>query len=202
MLAVAATVAAGLVPAGQAAAGGTTEVAITDDHFSPADGENETFDFQWDPAGDGVTEHKHNVRQDFRFFNSGAPTKSAGDFGVFLEGAGSYHYYCEVHGSKTGGMDGVARMYMEGGTVDPGESQVVTWGSGGPFRYDVQYRVNGGKWKLWRKQTAASDGSFGAGDNPVNVNPLRDYEVRARTLKQANFDLRSGFSRPFQIDVT
>jgi len=191
--------------AGQASAGGITEVAVNDNSFSPDDALDLSFRFAWDPTGDAMTSNPHNVRQDVRFFASGAPTTGDGDFEVLLPGAGTYHYYCEVHGSPTGGMDGVIRNYLYSLSqdVDPGESRRVRWtpaGDTGSHTFDVQYRVDGGPWKNWKKDTPKRRAKFGANNKPVNFNNARTYEVRARTQKNGNVRKRSGWSQPYTLE--
>jgi len=195
---------AGVLALGLAApafGGGNTDIAVTDNQFAPADVQDLSFTWEWDPAGDGQTNNKHNVRQDDRFFDSGAPIKGGDDFQTVIQGAGKYHYYCEVHGSKSGGMDGVVRKYIFPGPSTPMESQIVNWSGGTNQRYDVQYRVDDRRWKNWKRHTGSLNDSFGAGDDPVNLQADREYQVRARTLKRNDFSKRSGWSRPYTVDV-
>ena len=195
-----AVAAVGLVAASQANAGGTTDIAVEDDFFAPDDAENLAFDFNWDPTGDGVTDHKHNVQQNKGFFRSGQPAKSD-SLSILLEGAGKYPYHCDVHS----GMDGIVRKYIFGGPIVAGDSQVVNWSgdnSSDRHRYDVQYRKNGHAWKDWKRDTAKTNQAFGADGKPVDVNPAATYEIRARTHKKNNLSKRTGWSNKFTVDVS
>ena len=189
---------------GGALGGGTTDIAVEDNVFLPPDATNLAFHFAWDPDGDQQTNHRHNIRQDDGFFDSGHPKKS-GQFNVLLPSAGKFHYYCEVHGSKSGGMDGVIRKYVYRNTAPvPNQSQLIWWGSeDGPARYrhDVQFRVGDGRWRTWKTDTKAVKGNFGAHNEPVDGKPGKIYAVRARTQKGQDESKRSGWSPAFTFDL-
>jgi hypothetical protein len=202
----AAALGAAALAASPALAGGTTNIEVGDDFFAPDNVTDLAFDFLWDSSGDGTTENTHNVVQDDGFFDSGQAKKN-GSFGLFLDSAGSYHYYCEVHGSPRGGMDGVVRKYVFSQPLvgDPGEWRRVYWSSqsGTPakHRFDVQWRRQGtGKWRKWKNDTAKTKGNFGKNDKPVDVNPGAVYEIRARTQILQNERRRTGWSPKHAIE--
>jgi plastocyanin len=191
--------AATLVMASGALAGHGS-VLVTDDKFDEANWEaglNGAV-VSWDWAKH--LDHKHNVRQDTRLFFSGAPTKSpAESLGSFELPAGKYHYYCEVHGSKNGGMDGNIEITPSADTPSP-DFNPITWALDSSIRvgdrWEVQYKVGQGKWKTWKKNTADLGGNFGENDKPVNFSQLKVYKVRVKTKLAAHPDRQSKFSPP------
>jgi plastocyanin len=158
------------------------EVAVSDDDFTPAQASTAVGgDVHWSraPGSDG----EHNVRQDDLLFSSGAPTNGPIDFTVTFS-AGSYHYYCEEHGSELGGMDGVVRSPVTILNAPPGRTFTVRWATvttDTGSLYDVQYRVGSGDWKNWKKDKPAMQGVFGQNGNPVNVQYGKVYRFRARS---------------------
>lgn len=151
-----------------------------------------------------TTSQSHNVRQDDRLFKSGPPEAPFGQFDEDIS-AGRYHYYCQVHGSKAGGMDGVIKVRPIPEQGD-GDSAVIFWAdeeAEPKHRFTVQFRREGAsKWKTWRKRTARISGNFGQADNPINAVPGTTYQVRARTFVKKKPHRRSGWSpaEPFTVD--
>jgi plastocyanin len=156
--------------------------------------------FQWTWGAGTIDEH--NVRQDSKLFYSGQPTDQRPSFDVVFS-AGTYHYYCEVHGSKSGGMDGeVAVSPALGDTKRKRGVEFVfsiQWASEATAtgnQFDVQYKVGSGEWKYWKKNTSKDEGLFGKNGKPVAVNLDKVYKVRARSEKASNPKRRSGWSPP------
>jgi plastocyanin len=194
--AVVAAIAAAL--AASAGAGTPTEVVtFDDDSFDP----RETTvgvtsagpEIAWERA---ETNLEHDVRQDDRLFRSGPPSPDYDGHADEIA-AGKYHYYCTVHGSRAGGMDGVLRVEPK---VTPGSGQSfrVAWAdrdAEAKHRYEVEFRVEGtSRWRTWQRGTARASGKFGARNKPVDVKPGRAYELRARTFVKGKKERRSGWS--------
>ena len=176
-----AATAATLLFAGSAHAG-FGPVGVGDDFFDPsttieAGLTGGVFSWQWN---DDIT-NEHNVRQDNKLFNSGAPTDDPNaTFGSIELPAGKYHYYCTVHGSKQGApgdMDGNIEISPLLGSPAPGEVP-ITWA------LDSDIRV-GDRWRRPVPRRTAASGrpgttnttklgaTFGENDKPVNVNERR-----------------------------
>ena len=150
--------------------------------------------WQWDT--NGTTFAAHNVRQDDKLFYSGALTSSDPGGYTVTPSAGSFHYYCELHGSPSGGMAGMIKVRPSvfnrtassfGVRWSPGTNQ-----TGNAF--DVRYRVDGGAWKTWKNHVAAAQATFGANGSPVRVRPGHTYEVQARSEKSSDLAKKSGWS--------
>ena len=154
----------------------------------------------------GDTGGPHSVRQDDRLFSSGAPDSPFGTFDQDIS-AGSYHYYCTVHGSPRGGMDGVVRVRPSPEPGD-GDSALVFWADPAAearHRFTVQFRrkaASARRWKTWKAASKRISGDFGARNVPINARPGITYEVRARTFVKGARDRRSGFSprEPLMVD--
>jgi plastocyanin len=189
-----------LVPA-VAQAGVSHQITVEaegQDLFSPelvTGNVNGDYVFEW-TWGAGTTD-EHNVREDSKLFYSGEPTDASEPFDI-SGSAGTFHYYCEVHGSKSGGMDGeiVLRPNLGFPVPDP-EVINILWASSDSEtgnQYDVQYKVGKRDWKYWKKNTANGGALFGKNGKPVTVNPDKVYKVRARSEKASNPKRRSGWS--------
>ena len=141
------------------------------------------------------TDEPHNIHQDKRLFRSGEPSVTVDEYQTDIA-AGKYHYYCQVHGSEAGGMDGVLRIAPSFSATGP-DSVGVNWAdpeAEAKHRYRVEFRrVGGNRWKVWKKGTAQTEGVFGDGD-PINANPDRQYQVRVRTFVKGKRKKRSGWS--------
>jgi plastocyanin len=167
---------------------------------------NSDHRFQWS-WGAGTTT-AHNVRQDSKLFYSGEPSDTNPPFSVSAS-AGRYHYYCEVHGSKAGGMDGEVAVRPKLGSPKGKQGVeyvfVVQWATEDAQtgnQFDVQYKVGSGDWKFWKKNTSKLEGLFGGNGKPVTVKDGKTYRVRARTEKASNPDKRSGWSPPLIFGIT
>lgn len=175
-----------VVPLAPAASGGGLIISVTDDAFTPGNydlpGPGYFASWQWGPG----LAHEHNVRQDVRLFRSGDPTSAPGFFERAFS-AGTFHYYCEVHGSPGGGMDGMVRVPV--GIQNTADRQIfrVVWATEASRTgkaFDVKYRVDGGPWVAWRTDTTKFRALFGRNDRPVPVEEEHTYEVRARSQKR------------------
>ena len=183
------------LPAGASA--GAVVVDVEDNFFDPTP-VSTTFHpglaVVWDW---GAGTNAHNVRQDDKLFRSGGVTTS--DDLAITPTVGTFHYYCEAHGSPNGGMDGIVKTTPSFTLAPAGNPFRVSWApsSGDNLtpgdRFDIQYRVKNGKWRLWKKNTAAFSRVFGKKNQPVNVNPANEYHFRGRT-KQSGTNRRSDLS--------
>jgi plastocyanin len=157
----------------------------------------------WQWGTSGSTFAAHNVRQDAKLFYSGALTNSKPAGYTITPSAGSFHYYCELHGSPTSGMAGTIRIKPAifnqtatsfGVRWSPGTNQ-----TGNAF--DVRYRVDGGTWKTWKSHVAAAQATFGANNSPVHVGAGHTYEVQARSEKSTDLSKRSGWSPSARVQT-
>jgi hypothetical protein len=183
--------------------GGFGAIGVGDDFFDPSSPPPTGLSaaiFSWEWNDDIADEH--NVRQDNKLFRSGPLTDSpAASFGPIELPAGTYHYYCEAHGDKRGGMDGLIKISPSAKDSELGDSTTVTWALDTDIRigdrWQVQYRKGeSGKWKTWKKSTGKLSGEFGKNDKPVNYNPEKTYQVRVKTKLAAKPDRQSKFSPP------
>jgi plastocyanin len=181
-----AALAAGLaVPAVAPASPAVTEISVEDNFFNPANPAVANFatgsDFHWTRGA--FSSESHNIRQDQLLFRSGNPTTGPIDYTITAS-AGSYHYYCEVHGTSTSGMQGTIKVRPKKSNVTT-TSFRVTWASlstNTGDRFDVRYRVDGGSWVNWKTNTTSFSATFGNGD-PVTLAPGHTYQVQTRTRK-------------------
>jgi plastocyanin len=182
-----AALAAGLVlPAVAPGAPAVTDISVDDNLFAPSFPAASNFatgsGFHWTRAAG--SNGKHNVRQDQQLFRSGDPTTGPIDFSITAS-AGSYHYFCEIHGSSTTGMQGRIKVRPAKSNVTS-SSFVVKWASAATQtgdQFDLRYRVDGGAWANWRRDTASFSATFGRNGNPVTVMPGHTYQVEARSEK-------------------
>lgn len=200
-----------LIPA-VAEAGTFQEITVEaggQDVFSPDQSSGEVnvdnlFRWSW---GAG-TINQHNVRQDSKLFYSGAISDDHAPFDV-IASAGTYHYYCDLHGTRSGGMDGEVAVSPRLSPLarkrgfDPVVS--VEWASQSTAtgdQFDVQYKVGSGDWKYWRKKTSKLEGLFGNNGKPVTVKKGKTYRIRARSEKSSNPTKRSGWSPALLFGLT
>lgn len=173
-----------LMPA--TAATETSVVKVTDNNFGP-DGLRVPLGraVRWQDAASG----EHNVREDSRIFRSGAPTTNLNDFTVRFS-AGTYHYYCEIHGSRrAAGMDGVIRVAPKAQAGPSGLPFTVLWAtddSNSGATYDVDYKIGSRRWTRWKSGTKAINAVFGQDGNPVEPKAGIRYSFRARSLKASS----------------
>jgi plastocyanin len=191
------------VPAVALGAPAVTEIAVDDNFFDPSFPAASNFatgsGFHWTRAAG--SNGKHNVRQDDQLFRSGNPTTGPIDYSITAS-AGSYHYYCEIHGSPTGGMQGRIKVRPARSNVTS-SSFVVTWASAATQtgdQFDLRYRVDGGSWANWRRDTATFSATFGRNGNPVTVMPGHTYQVEARS-EAAGTASQSDWSPPVTVTI-
>lgn len=161
----------------------TTEVTVGDRFFNP-DKVDVLVGAAVHWSSDG-TNDPHNVREDSKIFRSGAATRSPISYKRVFS-AGTFHYFCEKHGFKGGGMDGLVRVPVKVMADPQGLVFTVRWATAGSntgTAYDVQYRVGSGSWKTWKNDTNGAAGAFGKADDPVAVESGEAYSFRARSLK-------------------
>jgi plastocyanin len=188
---------AGALAASAGAGAPALVVTFDDDSFDPRQASVQVNpgspEIAWERA---ETNLEHDVRQDDRLFRSGPPSPDYDGHADDIA-AGKYHYYCTVHGSRAGGMDGVLRVEPKV-APGPGQSFRVAWAdrsAEAKHLYDVEFRVEGQRrWKTWKRATKRASGRFGARNDPVNVKPGKAYEVRAQTFVKGHRDRRSGWS--------
>ena len=173
---------------------GVTTVNLGDNFFDPdnallaAPGEQVTW--EW-PNNSNL----HNVRQDKKLFYSGSATSNSNASFTRTFSAGSFHYYCEVHGNA---MDGLVRVKPSTEAAPPSDSFTVTWATSGSNTgnvFDVQYKVGTGDWTTWKTDTSQVSDVFGDGGDPVNVQAGTKYSFRARSQKSDDANSKvSGYS--------
>ena len=165
------------------------EITVGDDFFAPQRPPAQTFQtgpsFRW--SNGGGTEHPHNVRQDDKLFRSGDLTKGPINFAINAS-AGSYHYYCELHGSRQGGMAGVVKVRpiaLADSLIGEIEVQWADSNTDTGSRFDVRYRVDHRRWKTWKNDTASFHAAFGHNDHPVDYRPNRHtYKIEVRSERR------------------
>jgi len=150
----------------------------------------------WRWGTDGTTFAPHNVRQDSALFYSGALTTSKPAGFTVIPSAGAFHYYCTLHGSPSGGMDGTIKIRP---TIfnKTANSFGVKWSPGSNDTgnaFDVRYRVDGGLWKIWKNDVTTTQATFGLNDKPIRVRPGHTYDVQARSEKKLAPSKVSGWS--------
>ena len=189
-----------------------TEISVGDNFFSPATPPAQDFhpgpSLHW--QRDAISTGNHNVVQDAKLFNSGDPTTDPIDFSVNAS-AGTYHYYCSVHGtpggSTTDGMNGILKVrpvVTEPFTVNQFDTFGVTWADAGTTTgslYDVRYRIGGHPWTIWLNDTQKTHATFGKNKKPAKVVPGKTYKVSIRSEK-TNTAKRSGWSPPVSYKLT
>jgi hypothetical protein len=154
------------------------------------------------PDCPSATDDPHNVREDSRLFVSGPPVTDRTTYTADFS-AGTFHYYCEIHGSPTGGMDGVIRVDLLHVDAPTGRPFTVRWA--GPVTetgsaFDVRFRVDGGRWRMWKADTQAFKGVFGRRDKPVRVRPDHEYDFQSRSQKSVSAGgRRSGWSPILEV---
>ncbi len=170
-----------LVPAWARAA--TTEVKVKDDFFDPGTvGASLGGSVHW--ADTSTTFNLHNVHEDGGIFHSGSPSSSINYTRTFS--AGTYHYFCQVHGGPSGGMDGLVKVAPKVSGAPDGLTFTVQWATGTTntgTAFDVEYKVGSGSFKSWKSNTSAVKDVFGQGSNPVKVQANTKYTFRARSEK-------------------
>jgi plastocyanin len=156
------------LPAQAAAQGSVQEVAVGDDFFDPQRVSlgvgSASVHWGWSTA------REHNVRQDDRIFYSGALSET-GNFAV-TPSAGTFHYYCELHGFEAGGMDGEIRAKPTA-TANGSRAELLwaTTATDTGTHFDVRQKVGKKPPKLVEERTREFGGTFKLkpGKNQVQV---------------------------------
>jgi hypothetical protein len=159
------------------------------------------FTWKWGLDGAGTSDI-HNVVQNKRLFSSGDAVTTSDPFAT-APSAGTYGYYCTVHGNAAGGgMAGTVEVIpVRDSDGEPdGLPFRVEWKNEADMNaktFDVRYRVNGGKLKTWLNDTKKPGAVFGKRKRPTKVKPdaLYEFQVRSQKGKRA----RSGFSPPLPV---
>ena len=191
------------------ASAAATQIEVDDNFYAPDNAPTRNLSsgasFTWVRAS-GAT-RPHNVRQDFALFNSGAPTSGPINFSIRAS-AGTYHYYCTIHSTGSGGMDGVVRVRPIFNLNPTGAPFTVFWALGGTAptntgnQFDVRYRVGTSTtWRFWRNDTSARSGVFGQSNQPVQVLSGRTYHLQARSQKASAPNQPSGWSPTLSVTV-
>ena len=121
----------------------------------------------------------HNVREDHKIFYSGTAFDIDLSFSRVFS-AGTFHYFCERHGFRRGGMDGTVKVPVKLSAAPSGPNFTVAWATGASntgSKYTVHYRVGSGAWKTWKAGTSARSATFKGA-----VSGKR-YTFRAKSLK-------------------
>jgi plastocyanin len=143
------------------------------------------------------SQRRHSVTQDDKLFRL-PPTREPIDFTRKFS-AGVFRYYCEIHGSPDGGMNGVVRI-TPGVDTDPlGPNFDVDWADDETLDtgdiFDVRYRRQGAsKWKRWLLNTSLVSAEFGLDNEPERAVAGRAYEFSVRSKDGDNPKKRSGWS--------
>jgi len=163
------------------------EISAGDDFFSPKKPAARNFQagpsFHWSRAGGSSNDH--NIRQGDKLFFSGNPTSGPINFTINAS-AGSYHYYCQIH--RFSGMSGVVKVRPRAVPDSVAGEILVRWADSNTntgSRFDVRYRVDRRRWKVWKNDTRKLQGTFGHNDRPVNFNLNRHtYKIEARSERR------------------
>lgn len=171
-----------LVASSPGAAATTREVSVEDNVFDPHDVSGKVGDsVHW--SRPGLLGNPHNIREDGEIFRSGEPFPGPIEFTATFS-AGKFHYYCEVHGSEVGGMDGLVKVKPKTVAKPSGLRFTVRWASDATDTgsvFDVHYKVGSGDWKSWKKDVTGFKAVFGKGGKPVTVKDGKKYSFRARS---------------------
>ena len=166
------------------------QIDVNDDFFAPRNPPARNFSagpsFHWSNGGGSST--PHNIRQNDRLFRSGALTRGSINFTIRAS-AGTFHYYCELHGTVDGqGMAGTVKVRPIALADSPPGEVKVRWADSDTntgSRFDVRYRVDSRSWKTWRNDTRSFQGAFGHKDSPVNYRPSRhNYKIKVRSERR------------------
>jgi len=165
------------------------QIDVNDDFYAPKNPPARNFStgpsFRWSNGGGSIT--PHNIRQNDKLFRSGALTRGPINFTINAS-AGSFRYYCELHGTPDGqGMAGTVKVRPIAVPDVLGEIE-VQWADSNTntgSRFDVRYRVDNRRWKTWKNDTRSFHGAFGHKDNPVNYSPSRhNYKIKVRSERR------------------
>lgn len=173
------SVLAAVVVAGVSVAyGAPVSVVVRDDVFEPDQTRavvGQTV--EWTTASSATD--AHNVREDRRIFYSGPAFETEFTYSRVFS-AGTFHYFCERHGFRRGGMDGTVKVPVVLTAAPKGPDFTVRWAasdSNTGSRYTVQYKIGSGSWKNWKSSTRALKATFSLAE------PGKRYTFRAKSMK-------------------
>lgn len=162
----------------------TKEIKVRDNAFEPAKLSASVGDtVTWKSASASRT--AHNVRQDRKIFYSGEATGGELTYSRRFS-AGTFPYYCEIHGYAGSGMTGTIKVPVRVSRTSATSLKIV-WATGNTntgTRFDVQFKVGGGAWKSWKQSVTAVSSAFGQG-KPVDLKSGVRYSFRARSIHKS-----------------
>lgn len=167
--------AAAVLPVARAA---TITVTARDNAFEPANTKASIGqEVTWTNAASASA--AHNVREDRRIFYSGFA--GSVDFSYSrVFSAGTFHYFCEQHGWRGGGMDGTVKVPVKLSAAPSGPNFTVAWATSASntgSKYTIQYQIGSGTWKTWKSATSSASATFQA------ANAGTRYRFRAKSLQ-------------------
>ena len=194
-----------VVPSSASAA--WVDIHVHDDYFDPdnvgiatftfLDVDNPNAVFTWGNFNGDTTTNNHDVVGNKGMFKSG-DAKKTGQYKLQASG-GTYKYVCSLHDD----MKGAFGIRPDLNLISTTQAR-LTWAN--KFtetgkRFDVRYRIDGGKWKYWQKHTAKTKGTFGKKNKPVAADfENHAYDFVARTYKgKKSKKKRSGWSPPASV---
>jgi plastocyanin len=136
------------------------------------------FRWIWGPNGSGSND-PHDVEQNAGLFDSGPPVTSD-DFEV-VASAGGFRYFCSIHFEMVGRID----VQPAGGGAYPRPFR-VQWArpaSETGRRFDVRFKVGGGRWQSWLEETERRSALFGRRERPAEIRNGVPYRFQARALR-------------------
>lgn len=125
------------------------------------------------------TSRAHNVREDRKIFYSGPAFDVEFTYRRVFS-AGTFHYFCEQHGFRRGGMDGTVYVPVALADDPIGPEFTVTWAtstSNTGSKFTIQYRVGSGEWKAWKSSTRARNATFDLAEIG------KRYSFRAKSIR-------------------
>lgn len=160
-------------------------IGVRDNFFSPIDSATlpygTTVTWEWQ-----LTSASHNVVEDHGLFSSGVPTAVPGTTASATVSAGTFHYVCETHTDN--GMRGTLHVAPSASAGPTGNRFHVGWAVPGTDTgsvFDVQFRVDGGRWKSWLRNSSEPSATFGEGGVPAKARAGRRYGFRVRSQEDA-----------------
>ncbi|MEA2517734.1 MAG: hypothetical protein QOG16_1572 [Actinomycetota bacterium] len=163
----------------------TKDVGVYDRFFDPVRTSAQVGDaVEWVNPG---SNDPHNVRQDRLLFYSGRESTTMNYRVVFS--AGTFHYFCEIHGGPNSGMDGFVKVPAKIAAAPAGQNFTVTWATSASksgSRFDVQYRIGSGDWRAWWTNTTKLKAVFGTDGATDEIRPGARHSFRVRSQKGTN----------------
>lgn len=125
------------------------------------------------------TSRAHNVREDRKIFYSGPAHEVEFTYRRVFS-AGTFHYFCEQHGFRRGGMDGTVYVPVALADEPIGPEFTVTWATSASntgSKFTIQYRIGSGEWKTWKSSTRARKATFDLAEIG------KRYSFRAKSIR-------------------